>query len=82
MENENQKTQEEVISEEKKKEMSALEYDIKHKGENSYYYAHKGRFEEKKVDPNAKTITGSGIIKEEIQYYFKLKKEQLKIEKN
>ena len=62
MENENQKSTEQEISEEKKKEMSALEYDIKHKGENSYYYAHKGRFEEKKTDPNAQTITGPGII--------------------
>ena len=51
-----------IIPEEKKKEMSALEYDIKNKGENSYYYAHKGRFEEKDKDPNAKTISGPGII--------------------
>ena len=51
-----------IVPEEKKKEMSALEYDIKNKGENSYYYAHKGRFEEKDKDPNAKTISGPGII--------------------
>ena len=33
-------TQEEIISEEKKKEMNALEYDIKHKGKISNYYMH------------------------------------------
>ena len=42
--------------------MCALEYDIKNKGENSYYYAHKSRFENKNNDPNAQTITGPGII--------------------
>ena len=57
MENENVENKEE-----KKKEMSALEYDIKNKGENSYYYAHKNRFEEQNIDPNAKTISGPGII--------------------
>ncbi len=57
MENENGEKKEE-----KKKEMSALEYDIKNKGENSYYYAHKNRFEEQNIDPNAKTISGPGII--------------------
>ena len=57
MENENGENKEE-----KKKEMSALEYDIKNKGENSYYYAHKNRFEEQNIDPNAKTISGPGII--------------------
>ena len=45
-----------------KKNISALEYNIKNKGETSYYYAHKGKFEEKNKDPNAKTITGPGII--------------------
>ena len=50
------------ISEEEKEKMCALEYDIKNKGENSYYYAHKARFENKNNDPNAKTITGPGII--------------------
>ena len=50
------------ISEEEKEKMCALEYDIKNKGENSYYYAHKSRFENKNNDPNAKTITGPGII--------------------
>ena len=50
------------ISEEEKEKMCALEYDIKNKGENSYYYAHKSRFENKNTDPNAKTITGPGII--------------------
>ena len=50
------------ISEEEKEKMCALEYDIKNKGENSYYYAHKSRFENKSNDPNAKTITGPGII--------------------
>ena len=50
------------ISEEEKEKMCALEYDIKNKGEHSYYYAHKSRFENKNNDPNAKTITGPGII--------------------
>ena len=50
------------ITEEAKSKMSALEYDIKNRGENSYYYAHKGRFEEKNTDPNAQTISGPGII--------------------
>ena len=50
------------ISEEEKEKMCALEYDIKNKGENAYYYAHKSRFENKNNDPNAKTITGPGII--------------------
>ena len=50
------------ITEEAKSKMSALEYDIKNRGENSYYYAHKGRFEDKNTDPNAKTISGPGII--------------------
>lgn len=49
------------MSEEEKK-ISALEYNIKNKGETSYYYAHKGKFEDKNTDPNAKTITGPGII--------------------
>ena len=58
------KTEEEPkkITEEEKEKMCALEYDIKNKGENSYYYAHKARFENKNNDPNAKTITGPGII--------------------
>ena len=47
---------------EEKEKMCALEYDIKNKGENTYYYAHKARFENKNNDPNAKTITGPGII--------------------
>ena len=50
------------ITEEAKSKMSALEYDIKNRGENSYYYAHKGRFEDKNIDPNAQTISGPGII--------------------
>ena len=50
------------ITDEEKENMCALEYDIKKKGENAYYYAHKSRFENKNVDPNAKTITGPGII--------------------
>ena len=50
------------ISEEEKENMCALDYDIKKKGENAYYYAHKSRFENKNPDPNAKTITGPGII--------------------
>ena len=50
------------IDEEEKKKMCALEYNIKNKGETSYYYAHKNKFEDNKKDPNAKTITGPGII--------------------
>jgi hypothetical protein len=42
--------------------MCALESNIKNKGENSYYYAHKYKFEDSKKDPNAQTITGPGII--------------------
>ena len=42
--------------------VSALEDNIKKKGDTSYYYAHKGKFENKDKDPNAKTITGPGII--------------------
>lgn len=50
------------LSSEEQKKISALEYNIKNKGETSYYYAHKSKFESKDVDPNAKTITGPGII--------------------
>ena len=50
------------ITDEEKENMCALEYDIKKKGENAYYYAHKSRFENNNADPNAKTITGPGII--------------------
>ena len=57
-----EKEQPNKISEEEKEKMCALEYDIKNKGENSYYYAHKSRFENKNNDPNAKTISGPGII--------------------
>ena len=57
-----EKEQQNKITEEEKEKMCALEYDIKKKGENAYYYAHKSRFENKNVDPNAKTITGPGII--------------------
>ena len=57
-----EKEQPNKITEEEKEKMCALEYDIKNKGENSYYYAHKSRFENKNNDPNAKTITGPGII--------------------
>ena len=62
MEGENKQEEPKKISEEEKVKMCALEYDIKNKGENSYYYAHKSRFENKNTDPNAKTITGPGII--------------------
>ena len=63
MAEENKKEEEPKKKEEEEKEkMCALEYDIKNKGENSYYYAHKSRFENKNTDPNAKTITGPGII--------------------
>ena len=51
-----------TISEEEKQKICALEYDIKNKGEHSYYYAHKARFEPENKDPNAKTIKGPGII--------------------
>lgn len=50
------------MTEEEQKKMCALEYNIKNKGETSYYYAHKSKFESKDIDPNAKTITGPGII--------------------
>ena len=50
------------ITDEEKENMCALEYDIKKKGENAYYYAHKSRFENNNADPNAKTITGPGVI--------------------
>ena len=59
---EQEQPQPKKITEEEKEKMCALEYDIKNKGENSYYYAHKARFEKKDNDPNAKTITGPGII--------------------
>ena len=62
MEGENKQEEPKKISKEEKEKMCALEYDIKNKGENSYYYAHKSRFENKNTDPNAKTITGPGII--------------------
>ena len=42
--------------------MCALEYDIKKKGENAYYYAHKARFENNNADLNAKAIIDPGII--------------------
>lgn len=45
-----------------KKNICALEYNIKNKGENSYYYAHKARFEPETGDPNAIKIKGPGII--------------------
>ena len=54
--------EEKNIPDAEKENMCALEYDIKKKGENAYYYAHKSRFENKNTDPNAKTITGPGII--------------------
>ena len=49
-------------SDQTEKKVSALEYNIKNKGEVSYYYAHKGRFEDKDSNSDAKTITGPGII--------------------
>ena len=61
-EKDNKTTEEKKIDEAEKENMCALEYDIKKKGENAYYYAHKSRFENKNTDPNAKTITGPGII--------------------
>ena len=63
MSEENKKEEElKKITEDEKENMCALEYDIKKKGENAYYYAHKARFENNNADPNAKTITGPGII--------------------
>ena len=44
------------------KKMSALEYNIKNKGETSYYYAHKNKFEKSKQQSEAQTVTGPGII--------------------
>ena len=61
-ENKSEEKEKPKITEEEKEKMCALEYDIKNKGETSYYYAHKSRFENKNNDPNAKTITGPGII--------------------
>jgi hypothetical protein len=42
--------------------MCALEYNIKNKGETSYYYAHKSKYENNEANTNAQTITGPGII--------------------
>lgn len=52
----------ETVPTEEESKMCALEYNIKNKGETSYYYAHKSKFENKDIDPNAKTISGPGII--------------------
>ena len=41
--NTEEKEQTNKISEEEKQKMCALEYDIKNKGENSYYYAQYNR---------------------------------------
>lgn len=60
--NEEKQEKKNEITPEEKEKMCALEYDIKNKGEHAYYYAHKSRFENKNNDPNAKTITGPGII--------------------
>jgi hypothetical protein len=43
------------------KNVSALEHNIKTKGENSYYYAHGRKFENKDTE-QGKTIEGPGII--------------------
>jgi hypothetical protein len=42
--------------------VSALEHNIKTKKENAYYYAHAYKFDKKDNDPEAKVITGPGII--------------------
>jgi hypothetical protein len=42
--------------------VSALEHNIKTKKENAYYYAHAYKFEKKENDPEAKVISGPGII--------------------
>jgi hypothetical protein len=41
--------------------VSALEYNIKSKGENAYYYAHKRKFENK-GEENGQIIEGHGLI--------------------
>ena len=69
------------ITEEEKEKMCALEYDIKNKGENSYYYAHKSRFENKNNDPNAKTITGPGIITGGVPVLLHTEKKVVEVEK-
>lgn len=51
-----------VMTSEEAKKISALEHNIKQKGETSYYYAHKGRFEDQNTAGEAKTISGPGII--------------------
>jgi hypothetical protein len=42
--------------------VSALEHNIKTKKENAYYYAHAYKFDKKETDPEAKVISGPGII--------------------
>ena len=76
-----EKEQPNKITEEEKEKMCALEYDIKNKGENSYYYAHKARFENKNTDPNAKTITGPGIITGGVPVLLHTEKKVVEIEK-
>ena len=44
-----------------KKDMTALEHNIKTKGENAYYYAHGRKYEQGEVK-EGKTIEGPGII--------------------
>jgi hypothetical protein len=44
------------------KNVSALEHNIKTKKENSYYYAHAYKFDNKSATEQAKTISGPGII--------------------
>ena len=62
MSEEEKQEEEQNKKSEEEENISALEYNIKKKGENAYYYAHKSLFENKSADPNAKTITGPGII--------------------
>jgi len=76
-----EKEQQNKITEEEKEKMCALEYDIKNKGENSYYYAHKARFENKNTDPNAKTITGPGIITGGVPVLLHTEKKVVEVEK-
>ena len=55
-------SEEKGSDENSEKKMSALEYNIKNKGETSYYYAHKNKFEKSEQQSEAQTVTGPGII--------------------
>lgn len=51
-----------VVNEQESKNVSALEHNIKTKKENAYYYAHAYKYEKKENEPEAKVISGPGII--------------------